>query len=122
MLVILAVFALWMEGWLFWVAEQVEGSIPAWQSVSLWTALWAIVLAASVAAAVTGRDMPARIAFGAMAMVSTGAAVTIGMSHSMSTRFYAFGMAVVWAGASFVLLLAPLQRVPKEAPNIVGES
>jgi hypothetical protein len=112
-LVVYAIFSAWQVYWLIEAAVHVEAIIPAIQSVWHWIAAWSIVGAASAVGAVTGRDLPARLAFGSMAVASVCGAATIWLSGwPMREQFYPFGEAIVLAAASLVMLLSPLRPVP----------
>lgn len=112
-LAVYVAFALWQVYWLAKAQLEVEAIIPAVQSVWHWVVAWLAVAVTGVVAAATGRDLPARLAFGAMSVVSVCGAATILLSGwPMSGQFYAFGEAVVLAAASMVMLLSPLRRVP----------
>ncbi len=67
-------------------------------------------------AVITGRDLHARVAFGAMAVVSVAGAVTVlADTRPLSIQFWSFGMAVTLAAACLVMLLSPMQYIPTHA-------
>jgi hypothetical protein len=112
-LVIFVGLSIWQLLWLSKALDSVEFYIPAVQDANMWQAAWTVILISSLVAALTGRDVPARIAFGAMAVVTTLGAVTIWSStEPMEYQFYPFGLSVTLAACCYILLLSPLRPAP----------
>lgn len=106
-------FSVWQVYWLYRSASIVEAAIPRIQSVGWWVVVWSIVGVAGLVAALSGRDIAARMCFAAMSVASVAGAVTIATSTvPMGREFYAFGEATLLAISSLTMLLSPLRPVP----------
>lgn len=118
----IAAFAGWQMGWLYEARNNVEAIIPDWQGTDVWLWLWLAVGITCAIAALTGRDLLARLGFGATAVVSAMGAATIfsaGRStdviqYTMTGQFYAFGQAVLLSALSFDMLRSPLRTIPPQ--------
>lgn len=112
-LAIFALFGIWQVAWLIHVGGVIRPLLPSpFDSTTNWAAAWGILAALAAAAAVTGRDWVARMAFAMTAITSVMGCVTVLVTDKpMDVEFWRFGMSATIAASCFVLLLSPL-RVP----------
>lgn len=106
------VLAAWQLGWLADQSSRIaaQATLPMPWSVPFWLAAWTATLAVSAVAAISGRDLPTRVALGIFAVVEMqGIAVAVASPISIGRNFWAVGQAAVLVAVSLAMLAAPLR-------------
>lgn len=108
-----AVFGVWQLGWLADQADRIDALLHTPWTVSGWLAAWAAVTLTSAVAAISGRDLPARIAFGVLLVVEgAGILVALSADRPNGEQFWSIGQAGLIVAVCAVMLSSPLRTLP----------
>lgn len=107
------VLGVWQLGWVSEESDRLSVVLPLPWSVSFWLVAWSLVAVTGIAAGISGRDLPTRVALVVVAVVEIqGVAALIADDRPMGHQFWQFGQAAVIAVTALGLVAAPLRTPP----------
>lgn len=103
----------WQLGWVSEQSDRLATVLPAPWSVSFWIGAWSVVAITGIAAGISGRDLPTRVALVVIAVVEIqGLAALVADDRPIGTQFWPAGQAAVIAVTALGLVAAPLRTPP----------
>lgn len=103
----------WQLGWVAEQSVRLATVLPFPWSVSFWIGAWSLVAISGIAAGISGRDLPTRVALVVIAVVELqGMVVLVADDRPMGQQFWPAGQAAVIAVTALGLVAAPLRTPP----------
>lgn len=103
----------WQLGWVAEESDRLSVVLPLPWAVSFWLGAWSLVAITGVAAGISGRDLPTRVALVVVAVVELqGMVALVADDRPMGWQFWQFGQAAVIVVIALGLVAAPLRTPP----------
>ena len=112
-----AAYCAWQVAWIAERSEDHQGRLLQPWTVGTWVVVWALVGLAAVVAALTARDIPARVALGGLFVAQVAAiASTIADHVAIGAQFWEVGEAALIAAYAVAVLVSPMRPIPDPLP------
>ena len=112
-----AAYCGWQVAWIAERSEDHQGRLLQPWTVGTWVVVWALVGLAAVVAALTARDIPARVALGGLFVAQVAAiASTIADHVAIGAQFWEVGEAALIAAYAVAVLVSPMRPIPDPLP------
>lgn len=112
-----AAYCGWQVAWIAERSEDHQGRLLHPWTVGGWVVVWSLVGLAAVVAALTARDIPARVALGGLFVAQVAAiASTIADHVAIGAQFWEVGEAALIAAYAVAVLVSPMRPIPDPLP------
>lgn len=113
-----AVYAAWQIAWIAEQSEDHQGRLLHPWTVGGWIVAWSLVCLAALVAAITARDIPARVALVALFVAQVAAIASAIADHiAIGEQFWEVGEAGLIAAFAVAVLVSPMRLIPGPLPS-----